>query len=152
MKYYSIVFSIIISATAFGQNKIEIPYTYYYEYDQEYGLHYEKGDYLLTVQYTDDTLSWSADSTYQLDVCHIKKHTDKYIVAQSKDGTYVFYSITDKRLFYLIKWETTYTAYGVGAGSLALRETVGHMMHEIAEGGAIEDVIAFLSKQASYDF
>ncbi|MEM6737781.1 MAG: hypothetical protein AAGC64_12870 [Bacteroidota bacterium] len=152
MKFYLISSSLIICTFSYSQSQITIPYSTYYECDQEYGLYREKGEYVLTIEYDEDTLRWRADDAFQLDLCEIKKKTEKYIVGLSADGTRVFYEVADQRFFYLIRWEATYTAYGIGKGSLALRETVSHMIQIIESGGKEEDVLAFLIRQAAYDF
>lgn len=150
---YSVAFILFVfSFYACGQDKVVIPYDSHLEYDQEYGLHQEDGDYKLIIEYSEDTLRWKSDEAIPPDICHIQKKTSKYIIGVSKDGTYVFYNIQDKRLFYLMKWETTYSTYGVGKGPFALRESVTQMMHVIQSGGNETDVIEFLTRQAEYDF
>ncbi|MEM6526057.1 MAG: hypothetical protein AAGF85_06490 [Bacteroidota bacterium] len=151
IKILLIVF-IFLSVTSYAQKKESTGYSNYFEYDQEYGLHKEKGDYTLTVEYDNDTLKWQADNNFSTNVCTVDQKTDKYIIAISKDSTSIFYSIADKQLFYLTQWETSYTAYGLGKGSLALRELVTHMIRLINNSKTEEDVIQFLIQQAEYDF
>jgi len=135
-----------------AQDSIEIPYQVYYEYDQEYGIHREKVNDVLGLQFGNDTLKWRSDDALQYDFSVILRETEKYIVALSRDSTHVFYSKGDKRLFYLMKWETTYTAYGVGNGPFGLKEMVAHMMRVIKRGGNAQEVMMFLVRQEDYDF
>ncbi|MEM9391584.1 MAG: hypothetical protein AAGA02_13990, partial [Bacteroidota bacterium] len=146
------ILCIFTSVTSYSQKKESTNYNSYFEYDQEYGLHREKGNYTLTVEYNNDTLRWQADKNFSTNVCMVEKKTDKYIIAQSEDDTKVFYSVTDKQLFYLTKWETSFTAYGLGKGSFTVRELVTHMMRLINTGNTEADVISFLSEQGEYDF
>ncbi|MEM9325840.1 MAG: hypothetical protein AAGA85_09295 [Bacteroidota bacterium] len=134
-----------------AQEAKQISYTQSFEYDQEYGLHREKGQFTLSLTYDGDSLRWQADQRLPEDHCRINERTDQYILATSADGTPVFYNVREQQLFYMMKWETTYTMYGVGAGPLGLRESVQLMMH-VLEEGTIADVTGFLKKQASYDF
>ncbi|MEM9391960.1 MAG: hypothetical protein AAGA02_15890 [Bacteroidota bacterium] len=141
-----------MSTTCIAQNKQNVAYNAYFEYDQEYGLHKEKGDYILSVEYNQDTLKWQADKNFSANTCLIEKRTVKYIIALSEDSTKVFYNLADKQLFYLTKWENSFTAYGIGRGSFTVRELVTHMMRLINTGNTEADVISFLSKQGEYDF
>lgn len=153
MRFLLIVLtSIMVHLHGTAQQLIEIPYKDYYEYDQEYGLHREKEDYLLSLSYHGDTLKWRSDNAFQYDLSIIQEETERYIVGLSKDSTHVFYSKNDQRLYYLIKWETTYTAYGVGKGPFGLQEMVAHMIRVIKKGGGAQDVMAFLVKQEEFDF
>lgn len=151
--FFQILCITIFTVTpSLGQHNETINYKNYYEYDQVYGLHKEKGNYTLVVAYGDDTLKWQADKKFPANTCTIQKITDKYIVALSEDGTKVFYSRSDKRLFYMTRWETSLTAYGFGLGSLGIRESVSQMIRLINQDKSEEEVIAFLSRQAEYDF
>ena len=143
---------LLISTTCIAQNKDNVAYNAYFEYDQEYELHKEKGEYILSVEYNKDTLKWQADKNFSTTTCVIEKITDKYIIALSEDSTKVFYNRADKQLFYLTKWETSFTAYGLGKGSFGIFELVTHKIRLINTGHSEVDVITFLSKQAEYDF
>ena len=136
----------------FSQSEFEVPYRKLVEFDQEYGLHIEKGDFLMKVAFDEDTLWWQSDKNLPMDASPILQQSDKYVMAQSNDGTYVFFDTKDKRLFYLIQWESFYTAFGIGTGSFALQEIVDHMMYRLINGQSKYDVMSFLIEQSSYEF
>ena len=148
----SLALCFFISVANYAQEKESTYYNTYFEYDQEYGLHKEKGDFTLMVEYNNDMLRWRADKNFSDNVCVVDKKTKKYIIAKSEDATKIFYSIAEQLLFYLTIWETSFTAYGLGKGSFAVREVVGHMIRLINNGKTEADVMAFLSRQAEYDF
>lgn len=152
MRYWLLLRASILALNGIAQDMIEIPYQEYFEYDQEYGLHREKGNFALSLSWDQDTLKWRSDDALQYDASIIQQETEKYIAALSMDSTYVFYSKNDERLYYLMKWETTYTAYGVGKGAFGLKEMVAHMMQVITNGGHAQDVMTFLREQEDYDF
>ena len=136
----------------FSQSEFEVPYHRLVEFDQEYGLHIEKGDFLMKVAFDEDTLWWQSDKTLLMDASPILQQSDKYVMVQSSDGTYVFFDIREKRLFYLIQWESSHTAFGMGTGSFALQEIVDHMIYRLLNGQSKYDVMSFLIEQSSYEF
>ena len=136
----------------FPQSEFEVPYRKLVEFDQEYGLHIEKGDFLMKVAFDEDTLWWQSDKNLPMDASPILQQSDKYVMAQSNDGTYVFFDTREKRLFYLIQWESFHTAFGIGFGSFALQEIVDHMMYRLVNGQSKYDVMSFLIEQSSYEF
>ena len=152
VKYCLVIIFFATFTLTYGQEKQVIPGKAFFEFDQVYGLDSDEGEYLLTTIYTSDTLKWRTSDALPMEICAIIKKTEEYIVALSEDGTHVFYAITDKRLFYLIEEQTRFIAYGIGEGSLALRETVTQMIDVLDNGGVETDVIDFLIKQAEYDF
>lgn len=152
MRYVITSFFLVAVFTSLSQQKLAIPYTHYYEYDQEYGLHREKGDFMLTVEYSEDTLRWRSDDLLQVETYPIKKKTGNYVLGQSESGKSIFFNIQDQRLFYITKWETTYSAFGVGKGAFGIRETVTHMMQVLNSGQDEAGVMEFLINQAAYDF
>ncbi|MEM6642822.1 MAG: hypothetical protein AAF616_07580 [Bacteroidota bacterium] len=135
-----------------GQTLTEIAYSDYYEFDQEYGLHREKADYNLSIYSDEKTLVWKADDSFALDTCMVIKSTRKYVIAQSKDRTKIFYSIADQRIFYLRKWGSTWTVYGLGKGSFGVQELLTQIMHLLKKGGDEGEVMEFLAQQHQYDF
>ena len=152
LKLLFLIFMIFCPLLGISQDRQEIAYKNYFEFDQEFGLHKERSDFILIVERAHDSIKWKDDKQFGFSSGVILTETKNYLTAQMEDGTNLFYLKADHQIYYLKKWETTYTAYGFGKGSLSLQESVTQMIRLIKSGKTEAEVIDFLSKQAEYDF
>ncbi|MEM9895799.1 MAG: hypothetical protein AAF789_05475 [Bacteroidota bacterium] len=152
-KHVVLVISLILQVfQTQGQFRDSVVYSNYFEWDQGYGLHQEKGDFELTVELQGDSLLWSADARFPSNKSLVLSSDRNHIAAFSNDVEMVFYHKREQQLFYLIKWENTYTAYGVGKGELAIEEALERIILLLNKGTGLEGVAEFLERQAVYDF